>query len=137
MNASWSQLPPVASCSAPAALVPEQFPGAGVGVVVVVTFVSGSSVEVAPSTRTDTLAGVPASAGAATALRPPTASTATSAAMCLLCMSCSFVWLDFGTGRRERAGGRADGGVDRGAALRTAGGVPHAHREAIRGDRAP
>src|SRR6185437_7744791 len=63
MYSWWSQLPSVASCRAPAAVVPGQFPGGGVGVEFVVTVVSGSSVDVAPSTRTLTVAGVPAMAG--------------------------------------------------------------------------
>src|ERR1700704_6223741 len=104
----------VASWRAPAAVVPEQFPGAGVEVVVVVTFVSPSRVEVAPSTRTLTAAGVPASAGALAA-SAAIAEAVTSAVMrlllFLLCMVCSFAGLFVlvgkarGRGRRRWHGG--------------------------------
>jgi hypothetical protein len=100
MYSWWSQLPSVASCRAPAAVVPGQFPGGGVGVVFVVTVVSGSSVDVAPSTRTLTVAGVPAMAGVLAVNRAST-EVAARVAMRLLGMTGSLsVVLSIGSMQR-------------------------------------
>src|SRR6185437_5851984 len=99
MYSWWSQLPSVASCRAPAAVVPGQFPCGGVGVEFVVTVVSGSSVDAAPSTRTLTVAGVPAMAGVLAVSRT-SIEVAARVAMCLLGMTGSFQYVSIGLMQR-------------------------------------